>query len=435
MKVAWILGVFLFLVIKPAQSAYFLRMEHTLRSSYLLADAHLAIKARHFDEAEALLKNFIESNPKHDEASFWLAKVHAWQKHYDESTIIYQKLLEREPDNTDYRLGQAQVLVWSGKSKEALPLISSAERLNPSDPDILRLHIQVLLSMGDVGSNSEAVELQRKAELLFPQQTWKIDTKTSDTPILGNAISVEKQPLIILDALDRSLINEHNNQVGIGYTYESFSNGRGNGHAEYLEFEHRFAPRAVVYGMMQQSDRFGNSDLQLLIGGYYPLPSGMTLNVEGNLSASHKMVPKNSQMASLQLPITTGWYITGGLRHSQYSVNTSYQEFGLLEWYFSDYRAAYTLTSTQALGTTLFGNRISISRYYNDISFVTLSLSEGREVEGTQYQNVFFSTASIGLNGRHWFNKDWAINWSVGGTQQDTAYTRTGGNVGLRYAF
>ena len=180
---------------------------------------------------------------------------------------------------------------------------------------------------------------------------------------------------------------------------------------------------------------FGNNDLQFLIGGYYPLQSGMTINVEGNASLTHKMVPMNSEMASLQLPVTAGWFFTGGLRSSQYASGTSYQEFGLLEYYFSDYRAAYTLTNTQAQGTTSFGNRVSLSRYYNDISFVTLSFGKGREVESVQNTNIFFDTSTISLNGRHWFNNIWAMSWSISSTQQDTAYTRTGGSIGLRYAF
>lgn len=435
MRGSWILGVLLFLVIKPAQSAYFLRIERTLQSSYLLADAHLAIKARHFDEAESLLGEVNEGNPSFTEARFWLAKVHAWQRHDEEATSIYQKLLEKEPNNTDYRLGQAQVLVWSGRFEEAIPLIKSTELLNPSDPDILRLHIQALLAMGDVNANSEALELQQKAKLLFPKLTWEVDTKNPNTPFPNKAIAVDTKSLVIMDALDRSFISEHNNQVGIGYAFDTFSKGRGNGTAKYLEFEHRFAPRKVIYGTLQQTERFGKNDLQLQLGGYYPLLSEVTLNVEGNISESHNIVPINSQMASLQLPITAGWYITGGIRHSEYSATTLYQEFGLLEWYFSNYRAAYTLTTSQSHGNTLFGNRATLSRYYNDISFITMSLGNGSEVEDSQYGNIFFNTFSMGLNGRHWFNKEWAVNWSISQTQQDTAYKRTGGNIGLRYAF
>lgn len=430
MKMPWFLAVLLFCVVNIAQAASFLRLERTLQSSYLLGDAHLAIKNHHFVEAESILKSAVESGEKQDEANFWLAKVQAWQGNFEQSTAKYQTLLAKEPNNSDYRLGQAQVLVWSGKPKEALPLLESTRRLNPSDPDILRLQIQAQLALGDDASKSEALQLTQEAKQLFPKQNWDTVASTADT-----SSQMTLAELRTLDALDRNLMNVHNNQVEVGIGHDAFSKGRGNGRSEYLTFEHRYAPRKLAYVTLQDSARFGNNDQQLLVGGYYPLPSSMTLNVEGTLSGSHKMVPMNSEMASVQAPIAAGWFITGGLRRSQYSSNTSYHEFGVLEWYVSDYRLAYTLSSTQSRGETLFGNRISLSRYYNDISYVTLSLGQGREVELDQGQNIFFNTSSIGLNGRHWINKDWAMAWSLGRTQQDSAYTRTGGSFGIRHAF
>lgn len=378
MRASWILGIFLVFFISYAQSAD------------LLGDARSAIRDRHFVEAESLLKSILKSNPKQDEARFWLAKVLAWQGHYAESSGEYQKLLEKEPGNTDYMLGQAQVLVWSENSKEALPILDSAQRLNPSDPDILRLYIQALAAIGEVSTGNEAFRLQQEAKQLFPMQIW--DIVTVDAEASGK--SSEQTFPRVLDALDRDFTKEHNDQVGVGYAYDHLSQGKGNWHASYFEFEHRYAPRKVVYGTVQETERFGHNDLQFLIGGYYPLPSGVTLNIEGNVSATHNILPMNGEMVSLQLPIATGWFVTGGLRSNEYTSSRSYQEFGLLEWYFSDYRAAYTLTSTQAQGSTVFGNSFSLSRYYNDISFVTLSLGQGSEVEGGQ-GGVFFSTPRL----------------------------------------
>lgn len=385
MKMPWILAALFVCVIQSVHAA----------SS--IDDAQLAIKNHDYAGAETQLKNLLVSNPSNVEAQFWLAKVLAYQGHFEESSQQYQQLLAKEPNNSDYQLGQAQVLVWSGRPKEALPIIDSAQRLSPNDADISRLRTQAQLAITD----SEAL----------------------------NAAAP------VLDALDHDLLNKHSNQVEAGLGYDSFSKGRGNGRSEYLSFEHRFAPRKLLYGTLQESEKFDKNDLQLMVGGYYPLPSSMTLNVEASVSGSHKIVPENTLMASIQVPISKGWFMTGGLRHSQYTSSNSFQEFGILEWYFSDYRLAYILSATQALGSTLFGNRISLSRYYNDISYVTLTVGQAREGERDLGKDIFFDTASIGLNGRHWFNKDWAMAWAIGSTRQDTAYSRTGGSLGIRYAF
>lgn len=385
MKASWICALFLVCLNQPAHAAT------------SIDDAQLAIKNHDFAGAETQLKNLIKSNPANIEAQFWLAKVLAYQGHFEESSQQYQQLLAKEPNNSDYQLGQAQVLVWSGKPKEALPIIDSAQRLSPNDADISRLRTQAQLAIADAEALNTAAP--------------------------------------VLDALDRDFLNKHRNQVEAGFGYDSYSKNRGNGRSEYLSFEHRFAPRKLIYGTLQESEKFNKNDLQLLVGGYYPLPSSMTLNVEAAISGTHKIVPKNTEMASVQIPLSKAWFLTGGLRHSQYTASHSYQEFGVLEWYFSDYRLAYTLTATQALGETSFGNRASLSRYYNDISYITLTVGAGREVERDLGSEIIFNTANIGVNGRHWFNKDWALAWSLGATRQDTAYTRTGGSLGIRYAF
>lgn len=434
MKISWLLATIFGCSAGSVQAASALMMDRTLDSSYLLVDAHSAINKHDFIGAETLLKDIAEQNPSNDEAHFWLAKTQAWQGKFDESSVQYQKLLEKTPSNSDYQLGQAQVLVWSSKPKEALPILARAQLANPADSDIVRLRIQAHLAIGDTASKSEAAQLTQEAKQLFPQQKWDY---AANSVAINEATSSEEAVIQarVLDALGRDLINKPNNQVEAGFGYDTLTNARGHASLEYIDFQHRFAPRQLIYGSLRQTERFGLNDTQFLLGGYYPLPAAMTLNVEGNFSGTHHLVPKNSEMASVQVPISKGWFITGGLRHSQYNSSTSYQQFGTLEWYVSDYRLAYTLSASQARGETLFGNRVSLSRYYNDVSYVTLSLGQGREVEQGLNQNIFFNTTSIALNGRHWFNQDWAVSWSLGSNRQDSAYTRTGGSLGLRRAF
>jgi YaiO family outer membrane protein len=109
--------------------------------------------------------------------------------------------------------------------------------------------------------------------------------------------------------------------------------------------------------------------------------------------------------------------------------------FGRLDHYFGNFRAGYTLTATRSAGSTVFGNHFVLAYYYNDISHIDLNYGFGHEVERTQNSKIIFDTHFAGVNGRHWLNSNWAIDWDIGQTVQDTAYTRTGGNIGLRRAF
>ncbi len=392
------------------------------------------LQERHYSKAESALKEILSENPKNDEARYLLARVLSWQGNYIQAYVEYQTLLTREPDNTDYLLGLAQVEFWRGNPSEAIPILERARNLNPKDSDLVRLNIQALAAIGDQTSYSKALKLQTEAIKQFPAQEWRIVEPIAVTqPEL--TMNDSGVPTKVQDALDRSFAKERNNQIGAGFSFDHLSKGKGVWRARYIEFEHRFAPRKIVYGSLQESDRFNLNDLQWILGGYYPLPADITLNVEANASASHNMIPRHSELASLQFPLGNAFFLTGGMKHSEYTASNSLQEFGMIEKYFSDYRIAYTLTATQSHGINEFGHRASLSRYYNEISYATLSLSSGTEVEQVTGKNYFYDTWFVGANGRHWINKDWALLWSIGRTVQDTAYTRTGASLGFRYAF
>lgn len=237
------------------------------------------------------------------------------------------------------------------------------------------------------------------------------------------------------DDLDRALNKPGSDTISLGFSHDSLTNGRGVWNAVNLEFEHRFAPRTLIYSSLQQTNKFGLDDTQLMLGGYYPLPHLITLNVEGTYSGTHHVIAKDSFLGSLQFPLSAGWFITGGLKHSDYTQGPSTQEFGVLEWYYKDYRTALTLTDTQSLGESMVGERLSFSKYYNDISFVSISLGNGREVDRSQGKKIFLDTRSIGINGRHWFNANWALNWALTEGEEGNAYNHTGVSLGLRRNF
>ena len=71
--------------------------------------------------------------------------------------------------------------------------------------------------------------------------------------------------------------------------------------------------------------------------------------------------------------------------------------------------------------------------YYMDTSFITLSYSMGAENSG--FQGIVMDTQAYALYGRHWFNQDWALTWSLGHVEQGSAYNREGVSLGIRRAF
>lgn len=388
-----------------------------------------AVQAGRYVEAETLLRQQIDIKSTNWDAHFRLAKVLSWQKKFADAEFEYQRLLTREPGNADYILGLGQVGVWRGDARGALPLIERAKLLAPGDPDVWRLHIQALVTANDATSRGQALIVQQQAAARFPELAWAIVTSAK----LDQSAVTSQNQQATGNALDHRFDLVHYNQIELGGSYEHLSKNIGFWRTEYLSFEHRFAPRQLVYATFSQTERFRFNDEQFLLGGYYPLSQKLTLNLEGNVSPSPQVLASNSIMASLQGGFGQGWFLTGGFRHSEYGSGPLQQGFATLENYFADFRAAYTVRVTDSFNKTQFGHRFDFSYYYQDTSFITLTYNMGAETSG--FQGQVLDTQFFGLNGRHWFNQDWALTWELGHTKQGNAYSRGGVGLGLRRAF
>ena len=287
----------------------------------------------------------------------------------------------------------------------------------------------------DIVGGANANELRLSKTLLPVPSEVIVTADAAETVKNETAVSDAKVQPAIADEFLQSLSKPGSNSVDLGFSHDSLTKGRGVWNGAHLGLEHRFAPRTVIYSNIQQTNKFGLDDTQLMVGGYYPLPHSVTLNVEGTYSGTHHVIAEDSILGSLQFPLSVGWLITGGIKHSDYTQGPSTQGFGVLEWYYKNYRTALTLTDTQSLGENMLGERFSFSKYYNDISFVSISVGNGREVDRSQGKKIFLDTKSIGINGRHWFNPNWAVNWALTESQEGNAYNHTGVSLGLRHNF
>lgn len=215
----------------------------------------------------------------------------------------YQMLLAREPGNADYLLGLGQVDVWRGDAQKVLPLIEKAKLVMSNDSNVWRPHIQALVAVNDDASRQQALIVQKEAASRFPEQDW------------GHSQPDQASS----EELDHKFDLVHYNQAELGGSYDTLSNGMGFWRSEYLSVEHRFGLQRLVYANFLQTERFRLNDEQFLLGGYYPLSSKLTLNLEGNVSPAPKVLATNSIMGSLQGALGQGWFLTGGYRHSEYT--------------------------------------------------------------------------------------------------------------------
>lgn len=227
-------------------------------------------------------------------------------------------------------------------------------------------------------------------------------------------------------------------QIEIGSSLDTLDKGYADWRSYYIEGKKKLGDRHAVYGSLRETERFRMKDTEVLAGVYYPLASRWTLLAEGNASPTHSILARWSALGQIQYALDDGWGVHLGLRHTVYNSALSNTLLVTGERYWSNYRAAYTHSVSALAGAGSASNgRIQLARYYDEHSWIGVGLSRGSEIENLGATLGILSTRvqSMGLNGRHWLNRDWAISYEAAANKQGSLYTRNAFRLGLRRQF
>lgn len=222
--------------------------------------------------------------------------------------------------------------------------------------------------------------------------------------------------------------------IEAGFNYENLTHGYAPWRQSYVSFIDRFTQRKVLYGMVQETNRFSLNDTEAMAGLYYPLRKQWTALIEASLSPTHNVLPKWSTLGQVEHSLGGGWGAQVGLRHREYNtvkVNTS--NFGI-EKYHKKFRFAYTFYATDLRRAGFSTTQRVDANYYYGNSSVNLTLASGRELENIIPVGVVPSRVKVvNIGGIHWFARDWGVSYSLSSYEQAPFYTRQGFKVGLRY--
>ena len=348
--------------------------------------AHIAIE-EHVG-AEARLRARLADAPDDDEARFQLARVLAWQQRAGEAVPLYEALLVREPDNTDYLFGLAQAQLWSGDSAGSRAGVARLERLAPAHPGLDGLRRQAAPPIPAGGAPPQA------------------RVATPGTREVGYAFRY--------DRLTRDLAAWRGERIDIG--------GRDSGGHAW-------------YAAAAREQRFGLSDTGVEAGVALPLASRWALQLDGGGWPGSDFQPRWFGDVRLQYAFDGGTVLASSLRRTRYPDVTVERLALAVEQYWGDWRLGYTFNRTDVAGNRVSGHDVAVDRYYRDRDSIGLRLTSGSEdaLQGTDV--VATEVRALGLQGRHGFADDWALQWGVGYVRQGAFYDRRWVQLGLRRAF
>ena len=224
----------------------------------------------------------------------------------------------------------------------------------------------------------------------------------------------------------------------IGFTHESLTNNRSDWDSVYLETNHSFRERQTLYGMVRETSRFDLTDRELMVGYYHPLAARWTGLLEASASPEHNILPKSSVFGELNYALGSGWGLSLGVRHTEYTATQTNLLVGPVEKYWASFRAAVVAYNNHPEGAgSATAHRGVLDYFYSEKSRVGIGLVRGREVEnvGPPIGVTTTDVRGASLYGRHWLSPAWALTWEALTHEQGDVYRRRGGRIGLRHSF
>lgn len=223
--------------------------------------------------------------------------------------------------------------------------------------------------------------------------------------------------------------------VGFSLAAEHLSNDTPDWHDATVHILHQYGTRRTASLALTQTERFGLRDKQISATTAIPIGKAVVATIDGNLSDTHRVLAKHAYGATLQVEFAPAWLIHGGGRTTKYDAERVNQGFLMLEHYFSSFSWAAGWRPTRAFNTSAHSGELRGTYYYGDRNSVGLILAGGKEAASIGGNVSLTSMRSAVVVGRHWLTPDWALNYSIGHTQQGDFYTRNGLSLGVQYAF
>jgi YaiO family outer membrane protein len=352
-----------------------------------LASAQRLLDRGDHEGALTELDSWLATYPDDAQARFLQARTLGWSGRYDEALKDWEALLNAYPGNVDYLLGKGQVLVWMGRADDALPILARARAIAPDYEELWRLELNArIASTATIPENRQTAEFAAKARARFPGADWA---------------HYEPPSRARLDS---------------GFIYDNLNNGYSSWKELYVAGNYRLTDRATLFGQARATERFSQSDQEVMAGVNLSVGDKWTLIADASVAPDAQVLPSWSLTGRAKRTLPRGFGIQAGWRHAEYALSRLDLMTAAGEYWFGNYRTGYTLYAASIDGGPLiYSHRGQLDRYYRDRSRVSLIASNGEEVESIG--NGFFvvnEVQTLTLTGQHWLSQRWALTWELG---------------------
>jgi YaiO family outer membrane protein len=229
--------------------------------------------------------------------------------------------------------------------------------------------------------------------------------------------------------------DQHATTVGLTLDQQRLSNNSPDWHERTLQFQQQFAARHAFGIEAGETGRFGLHDSRLGLSYTLPLGARLTATLDAGASSTHHVLARHALGGELQYEFTHAWLLHGGARTASYDAVTVNQGLLGIEHYFSDFSWAANWRAARAFDTTANSFELRGAYYYGERNSIGVIAAAGQEAANVGSGVAVTQIRSLAVTGRHWLDRRWALNYSVGRARQGDFYSRNGVGLGIQYAF
>lgn len=379
------------------------------------ADAGVAVSNKSFRQAEIILQKHLQHVEKDTQARFLLARVLSWQKKWPEALDQFNVLLEAQPNSADFLLARANTFEWTGQRKQALQDLEKARELAPDYSEIWRSEIVILMRDKKPTSQNQAKALANEASQQFPDIDWDSLLITETAEIIDN--------------------NKYTAEVLYGH--DELTNNRSPWEIVSAKLAMQTPAKHFTHVQLDSIERFDLDDWQ--IGGSYALPlaESWSLYAGATYSPTHKVIANRMLETRISKSFPAGLNLHAGLSHAKYSDTSSQQLYLTGEYYWSEFRVAYTYRLIDVLNAgTGENHNIQFNKFYSSVNMIGASLAAGEDVEFDGSSDPPISDVlTLSIFGRYMFQPQWSLIYSLTYHQQGDFYNRNGFVLGIKFDF
>lgn len=222
--------------------------------------------------------------------------------------------------------------------------------------------------------------------------------------------------------------------VRAAFTYDELSKNLPGWREYSVAINHEINRKQLVELVATRTSRFDLDDNQIAGLYLYRFNKDLVASIEGNLSPTHRVLPKYMAGATVHYtfqPATVGLL---GIKTTSYDQTRVNQLAIGVERYVGAFSVSGTWRPARAFGESIYGGDIRGSYYYGERSSIGVLVAAGEEVTPIGQLKTITRVRAAALIGQHWLNRYWAVTYAISHTRQGSLYDRTGFNVGLQYA-